>query len=190
MARFESCPTLVAMPRVISLESVHPACIPTRKLVAMPHPSSTLWLAAALLVVSQVALAQDQPAAETKPAENKAAEAKPAESAKPADPAKPAEGVTQAGPLPGQSHHGEVFNEGPRQRAYLMAGMPTINFPATSKVPEVQAFINQGVGQIHGFWSYEAGRSFRHAAMLDKECGIAYWGMAMANIDNPDRAKK
>jgi len=163
----------------------------------MPHPLSTLWLATALLVVSQVALAQDQPAAETRPAENKAAEAatpsepaKPAEASKPTDPAKPAEGVTPAGPLPGQSHHGEVFNEGPRQKAYLMAGMPKINFPATSKVPEVQAFINQGVGQIHGFWYYEAERSFRHAAMLDKECGIAYWGMAMANIDNPDRAKK
>ena len=130
-----------------------------------------------------------KPAEGEKPAETKPAETKPAET-KPAD-AKPADsGTTPAGPLPGHSQHGEVFNEGPRQKAYLMPGMPKINFPVTTKVPEVQAFINQGVGQLHGFWYYEAERSFRHAAMLDPDCGIAYWGMALANIDNATRARK
>jgi peroxiredoxin len=133
--------------------------------------------------------------AETKPAEAASAaakpeETKPAEPAKPAETAKPADASIPAGPLPGHSHLGEVFNEGPRQKAYLMAGMPKINFPATTKSPEAQAFINQGVGQIHGFWYYEAERSFRQAAMLDKDCAIAYWGMAMANIENATRAKK
>ena len=126
---------------------------------------------------------------EEKPAETKPTETKPAEP-KPAEP-KPAEtAATPAGPLPGHSYHGEVFNEGPRQKAYLMAGMPKINFPATTKSPEAQQFINQGIGQVHGFWYYEAERSFRQAAMLDKECAIAYWGMALANIDNADRGKK
>jgi peroxiredoxin len=114
----------------------------------------------------------------------------PTAEAKPAEAAKPADTRTPAGPLPGQSHHGEVFNEGPRQKAYLMAGMPKINFPVTTKSPEAQAFINQGVGQIHGFWYYEAERSFRQAALLDKDCGIAYWGMALANIENAERGKK
>jgi peroxiredoxin len=71
-----------------------------------------------------------------------------------------------------------------------MPGMPRINFPVTTKVPEAQSFINQGVGQLHGFWYYEAERSFRQAAAFDKECGMAYWGMAMANIGNLGRAKK
>lgn len=129
--------------------------------------------------------------------ENKAQETKPAEAAKTTEAAKPAAttaatpaAATPATPLPGHSFHAEVFNEGPRQKAYLMQGMPKIVFPVTTKVPEAQQFILQGLGQVHGFWYYEAERSFRQAAALDKECGMAYWGMAMANIDNQDRAKK
>lgn len=71
-----------------------------------------------------------------------------------------------------------------------MPGMPRIDFPVTTKVPEAQSFINQGVGQLHGFWYYEAERSFRQAAALDRGCAIAYWGMAMANLGNQGRAKK
>jgi peroxiredoxin len=122
------------------------------------------------------------PSAEDKKPEEKPAE-KPEE--KPADAA-----TTPSGPLPGHSHHGEVFNEGPRQQAYLMPGMPKINFPTSTKSAEAQKFIEQGIGQIHGFWWYEAERSFRQAAMLDKDCAIAYWGMALANIDNATRGKK
>ncbi|HEX5104573.1 MAG TPA: redoxin domain-containing protein, partial [Pirellulaceae bacterium] len=131
------------------------------------------------------ASASEPQAPEAKPEEKKPEEKKPEEK-KPDD--KPAEPV--AGPLPGHSYHGEVFNEGPRQKAYLMEGMPKIDFPATTKSPEAQKFIEQGIGQIHGFWYYEAERSFRQAAMLDKDCAIAYWGMALANIDNPNRGKK
>src|SRR5437870_7703886 len=64
------------------------------------------------------------------------------------------------------SLHGEIFNEGPRQKAYLMAGMPQISFPVTTKSEEAQRFFTQGVGQLHGFWYYEAERSFRQAAAL------------------------
>jgi peroxiredoxin len=94
------------------------------------------------------------------------------------------------GPLPGHSQHGEVFNEGPRQKAYLMEGMPKIEFPVTTKNPEAKLFVLQGIGQLHGFWYYEAERSFRQAAALDPDCAIAYWGMALANLDNPNRGKK
>ena len=89
----------------------------------------------------------------------------------------------------GHSAHGEVFNEGPRQAAYLMAGTGNVHFPATCKTPEVQQFIDQGVGQLHGFWYFESERSFRQAAALDPECAIAYWGMAMSNRDNEKRAR-
>lgn len=98
--------------------------------------------------------------------------------------------TTAAGPLPGHSYHGEVFDEGPRQKAYLMPGMPKIRFPVTTKSPEAALFFEQGIGQLHGFWYYEAERSFRQAAMLDKDCAMAYWGMALANIENGERAKK
>ena len=48
----------------------------------------------------------------------------------------------------GHSAHGEIFNQGPRQKAYLMEGMPKIHFPVTSKSPLVQKFIEQGIGQL------------------------------------------
>lgn len=92
--------------------------------------------------------------------------------------------------LPGQSVHGESFNEGPRQAAVLLPGCGKIKFPISSKNSEAQAFFNQGVGQLHGFWYFEAERSFRQVAALDKECPMAYWGMAMANSGNEKRAKE
>jgi peroxiredoxin/tetratricopeptide (TPR) repeat protein len=93
-----------------------------------------------------------------------------------------------APPLPGHSMHGESFNEGPRQAAVLMEGTGRVVFPVTTTSPEAQKFFTQGVGQLHGFWYFEAERSFRQAAALDRECAMAYWGMAMANINTPKRA--
>lgn len=98
-------------------------------------------------------------------------------------PAKPAEK-----PAPGHSMHGEAFNEGPRQAAVLMPGMGTVHFPITTSSPRAQKYFDQGVSQLHGFWYFEAERSFRQAAALDAECAMAYWGMSMANIKNPKRA--
>jgi len=93
------------------------------------------------------------------------------------------------GPDAGHSFHGEAFNEGPRQKAYLMEGTGNVVFPATTKSEDAQKFINQGVGQLHGFWYFEAERSFRQAAAIDPDCAIAYWGMAMANYNNSKRGK-
>jgi peroxiredoxin len=90
--------------------------------------------------------------------------------------------------LPGHSANGEAFNEGPRQAAVLMPGMGAVEFQVTTKSELAQKFFTQGVGQLHGFWYFEAERSFRQAAALDPECAMAYWGMAMANIDSPKRA--
>lgn len=88
----------------------------------------------------------------------------------------------------GHSRHGEVFNEGPRQQAYLRGGTGKISFEVTSDVPLVRKFIEQGIGQLHGFWYFESERSFRQAAMLDPDCAIAYWGMAGSNVNNEKRA--
>ena len=91
--------------------------------------------------------------------------------------------------LAGHSYHGDVFNEGPRQQAYLMGGTGRVRFPVTTSVPLAQEFFAQGVGQLYGFWYLEAERSFRHAASLDADCAMAYWGAAMANRRNTKRAK-
>ncbi|MEN3941995.1 redoxin domain-containing protein [Prosthecobacter sp. SYSU 5D2] len=94
-----------------------------------------------------------------------------------------------ADPLPGHSLHGEAFNEGPRQAAVLIPGTGKVDFAISSKNAEAKKFFNQGIGQLHGFWYYEAERSFRQVAVLDPECAMAYWGMAMANVNNDARAK-
>lgn len=98
-------------------------------------------------------------------------------------------GLPAAEPSPGHSVHGEAFNEGPRQGAVLLPGMGRIEFPVTTTKPEAQAFFNQGIAQLHGFWYFEAERSFRQVAFLDPACAMAYWGMAMANVNNDKRAR-
>ena len=89
----------------------------------------------------------------------------------------------------GHSYHGEAFNEGPRQQAYLMEGMGDVSFPVTTKSEEAQKFFNQGVAQLHGFWFFESERSFRQVATIDPDCAMAYWGMAMSNLKNYKRAQ-
>jgi peroxiredoxin len=92
-------------------------------------------------------------------------------------------------PAPGHSLHGEAFNDGPRQHAYLMPGQGKTHFPVTTSKPEAQAFIDQGVAQLHSFFYFESERSFREAAQRDPACAMAYWGMAMSNVNNPRRAR-
>ncbi|MEO2009290.1 MAG: alkyl hydroperoxide reductase, partial [Pirellulaceae bacterium] len=97
--------------------------------------------------------------------------------------------AVESGPLAGHSNHGEIFNEGARQHAYLMSGMSNVQFKITTSNEEVQKFFNQGVSQLHGFWYLESERSFRHAASLDPDCAMTYWGMAMSNMGNTKRGK-
>ncbi len=91
-------------------------------------------------------------------------------------------------PLAGHSVHGGAFNEGPRQAAVLLPGTGKVHMEVTTKSAEAQKFFDQGLGQLHGFWYYEAERSFRQAAKLDPECAIAYCGIALANVHNVKRA--
>ncbi|MBT6846630.1 MAG: alkyl hydroperoxide reductase, partial [Planctomycetaceae bacterium] len=94
-----------------------------------------------------------------------------------------------AGPLAGHSYHGEAFNEGPRQQAYLIPGMANVDFPVTTESELAQKFFNQGISALHGFWYLEAERAFRQVHKLDPKCAMAYWGMAMANKSNSKRSK-
>ncbi len=132
--------------------------------------------------------ASADPRVQDVPAESaQADEAGAADTTEPASAAEDSESTS----LPaGHSSHGEAFNEGPRQAAYRMQGTGIVHFPVQSPHADVQAFIDQGVGQLHGFWYFEAERSFRQAAALDPDCAAAYWGMAMANANNRERATK
>ena len=92
-------------------------------------------------------------------------------------------------PAPGHSHSGESFNDGPRQSAVRIDGTGDVHFPITTKWSRGQQMFDQGIGQLHGFWFYEAERTFRQIAAEDPECAMAYWGMAMANWENSKRSK-
>jgi peroxiredoxin len=107
----------------------------------------------------------------------------------PTRPTAPASAGNPAVPAVGHSVHGEAFDDGPRHHASLMPGMGKIHFPVTTARPEAQAFIDQGVAQLHSFYDFEAERSFRQAATIDPDCAMAYWGMAMANVNNGRRAR-
>ncbi len=89
----------------------------------------------------------------------------------------------------GHSRHGETFDEGPRSAAYLMEGMSAqVHFPVEGLSEQAQKFFNQGITQQHGFWHFEAERSFRQVALLHPDCAMAYWGMARANDEHAERA--
>lgn len=129
------------------------------------------------LLAMMPASAQDDPSGPFRPAA-------------PSNPTPTSTSVANPAPTHGHSMQGEAFNEGPRQHAYLMKGMGKVDFPVTTKNPLAQKFFNQGVAQLHGFWYFEAERSFRQVVAIDPECVMAYWGMAMANVNNANRAKE
>ncbi|MEO6812187.1 MAG: peroxiredoxin family protein [Isosphaeraceae bacterium] len=107
----------------------------------------------------------------------------------PTKPTAPASEANPAVPAAGHSLHGEAFNDGPRQAAKLIEGMGKAPFPITTDKPDAQAFMDQGVAQLHTFYYLEAERSFRQVAKIDPACPMAYWGMAMANTNNTKRAE-
>ncbi|HUQ93232.1 MAG TPA: redoxin domain-containing protein [Bryobacteraceae bacterium] len=83
----------------------------------------------------------------------------------------------------GHSHLGEPFDQGPRQKPWIMEGIGSVHLPITTKNPEVQKWFDQGVTLLHSFWDYEAERSFRWCLKLEPENAMAYWGMARATSD-------
>ncbi len=84
---------------------------------------------------------------------------------------------------PDRSHSmlGGAFDQGPRQQARLMKGIGNVHFPVTTSKPQAQKFFDQGINYLYSFSWFESERAFRTAAMLDPDCAMAYWGMAMAD---------
>ncbi|PHS11402.1 MAG: alkyl hydroperoxide reductase [Blastopirellula sp.] len=142
-----------------------------------------------LFVICCLLLIVNRVEAEEKVAVEKAPEDTLVELSDEKKPAKEPTSLEEAEVLAGHSYHGDVFNEGPRQKAYLMGGTGDVHFEITTKSEEAQKFFDQGIGQLHGFWYLEAERSFRHAASIDPDCAMMYWGAAFANLKNIERAK-
>jgi len=78
-------------------------------------------------------------------------------------------------------HHPALVSPSvPAGTARLMEGMGQVDFPITTNSNDAQAFFNQGIAQLYGFWFVESERSFLEAARLDPNAAMAYWGIAMA----------
>ena len=79
--------------------------------------------------------------------------------------------------------------------AELVSGMGTHHHPVSTTKPEAQKFFDQGFAFVYAFNHDEAIRSFKHAAEIDPDLAMAYWGIALAlgpniNLDvDPDREK-
>ncbi len=50
----------------------------------------------------------------------------------------------------------------------------------TTKSEKAQAYFNQGLNCLHGFWEVEAYRYFLAAVEEDPDCAMAYWGICMS----------
>ena len=81
---------------------------------------------------------------------------------------------------PDPHHPAIVSPSNPSPGARLMDGMGEVDFHITTNSKEAQAFFDQGVAQLYGFWFIEAERSFQEAARLDPNAAMGYWGIAMA----------
>ncbi|HJX85089.1 MAG TPA: hypothetical protein VJ723_12160, partial [Candidatus Angelobacter sp.] len=78
----------------------------------------------------------------------------------------------------------------------LVSGLGDLHHPVSTSNPEAQKFFDQGLRYIFAFNHEEAARSFQHAAELDPQLAMAYWGVAEAVGPNyndpgdPDRFKQ
>ncbi|NMH26752.1 tetratricopeptide repeat protein [Flavobacterium silvaticum] len=64
------------------------------------------------------------------------------------------------------------------KKAPFFKGLDGIHFPVSTKNPEVQKYIDQGLMLSFGFNHAEAARSFFEATRQDSLCAMGYWGFA------------
>lgn len=70
----------------------------------------------------------------------------------------------------------------------LFDGMGDHTRKITTRTPQAQRYFDQALIWTYAFNHDEAIRSYQHAATLDPQCAMAYWGVALANgphINNP-----
>lgn len=67
--------------------------------------------------------------------------------------------------------------------APLFDNLGTLHYPVSTKVPLAQRFFDQGLTLYYGFAWGESIRSFKEAIRLDPNCGMCYWGVAIALLN-------
>jgi tetratricopeptide (TPR) repeat protein len=67
------------------------------------------------------------------------------------------------------------------KREPKFSGLGVHHRKITTASAEAQQYFDQGLAFLYGFNHDEAIRSFQAAAQSDPHCGMAYWGIAMAN---------
>ena len=70
----------------------------------------------------------------------------------------------------------------------LYPELGTYHYAVSTTSAEAQQYFDQGMRLSYGFNHAEGIRAFEHAAMLDPQCAMCYWGMAYAlgpNINAP-----
>ncbi|MDB5445109.1 MAG: hypothetical protein JWQ97_426 [Phenylobacterium sp.] len=75
-----------------------------------------------------------------------------------------------------------------RPGAPIFKGLGDHHHPISTRIPQTQAYFDQGVALLFGFNHAEAIRSFREAARRDPDCAMCWWGVAFAlgsNINLP-----
>ena len=63
----------------------------------------------------------------------------------------------------------------------------------TTRLPQAQAYFDQGLRLVYGFNHHEAQAAFREAARLDPACGMCAWGIALtygSNYNSPTDAER
>lgn len=77
--------------------------------------------------------------------------------------------------------------------AQLFEGMGSHSRKVSTQSREAQAYFNQGIAWMHAFNHDEAIRSFSRAAVLDPDCAMAWWGIALCegpNYNDPVMTKQ
>ena len=62
---------------------------------------------------------------------------------------------------------------------WLDTGLGNIDHPVTTKNAEAQKYFNQGLAYMFAFNHAEGINSFKHAAELDPDMAMAYWGISL-----------
>jgi tetratricopeptide (TPR) repeat protein len=97
----------------------------------------------------------------------------------------------QEKPASGHVHYKEPAEQGVSPTGAIAPRLQKLGshtFPVSTKNPQAQLFMNQGLNLSYAFNHAEAGRAYREAARLDSNLAMAYWGEALAlgpNINAP-----
>lgn len=87
------------------------------------------------------------------------------------------------------AQHGHGSHVSPEKKTVeLDSGLGNIDHPVSTKNAEAQKFFNQGLAYLYAFNHAEGIASFKHAAELDPDLAMAFWGASLglgANYNDP-----